>query len=268
MRALLVFSPREYTDVLETLIWYLNTAAAVLVAIKFLAAGLGRFYPVLAVFLVSLPARSLLLMGLQANQYLYSWVYIITSPMLSLLTVWAGLEIYRLVLEAYSGLSALGRRSFVATVAAGGAIAFLTVQLGLQVPNEPYPTLRLFLLLDSWISGVVLFFLITLTVFVLWFPVPLRRNVAVYSFGLCAKLAAACTGIAVRVFAGSDYGTMGGVLIMAADTLVCTVWLFAFTRSGERTLSEGTIRRSPEQRARLLSQLNSLNAMARSVKPL
>jgi hypothetical protein len=251
---------------MESLVWNLNTAAASLVAIKFLATGLGRSYPALAVYLVILPARSLLLMGLHANQYLYSWVYVITLPILSLLAAWAGLEIYRLVLEAYSGLSALGRRSFAATVAAGGAFAFLTVQMGLRVPNEPYPALRLFLLLDSWISGVVLFFLLTLTIFVLWFPVPLRRNVAVYSFGLCAKLAAACTGIAVRVFAGPEYGTLGGVLNMAADTSICTVWLFAFTRSGEKTLPEGTIRRSPEERARLLTQLNSLNAMARSVK--
>jgi hypothetical protein len=254
--------------VLETLVWYLNTAVASLVAIKFLATRLGSAYPVLAVYLVALPARSLLLMGLRGNDYLYGWVYIITSPILSVLTAWAGLEIYRLVLEAYSGLSALGRRSFLATVAAGGAIAFLTVQLGLRVPKEPYPTLRLFLLLDSWISGVVLFFLLTLTVFVLWFPVPLRRNVVLYSFGLCAKLAAAGTGYAMRVFAGAEYRESGSMLIMAADTLVCTVWLFAFSRSGEKTLPEGTIRRSPEQRARLLGQLNSLNAMARSVKPL
>jgi hypothetical protein len=252
--------------VLESLVWYLNTAAALLVAIKFLAAGLGRSYPVLAVYLVSLPARSLLLMALQANQYLYGWVYIITSPMLSLLTAWAGLEIYRLVLEAYSGLSVLGRRSLAATAAVGGAIAFLTVQMGLQVPNEPYPTLRLFFLLDSWVSGVVLFFLVTLTGFVLWFPVPLRRNVAVYSFGLCAKLAAACTGYAVRVFAGAEYRALGGSVAMAADALICMVWLFAFTRSGEKTLPEGTIRRPPEERARLMEQLNSLNAMVRSVK--
>ncbi|MBA3973278.1 MAG: hypothetical protein C0504_03545 [Candidatus Solibacter sp.] len=251
---------------MESLIWNLNTAAASLVAIRFLATGLGRSYPVLAVLLVSLPARSLLLMGLRGNDYLYSWVYIITLPILSLLTAWAGLEIYKLVLEAYSGLSALGRRSFASTVAAGGTIAFLTVQMGLRVPNEPYPTLRLFLLLDSWISGVVLFFLLTLTVFVLWFPVPLRRNVAVYSFGLCAKLAATCAGFAVRVFAGSEYTTMGGLVMMAADTLICTVWLFAFTRSGEKTLPEGTIRRTPKERARLLEQLNLLNAMVRSVK--
>jgi hypothetical protein len=59
---------------------------------------------------------------------------------------------------------------------------------------------------------------------------------------------------------------MSGLLMMAADTLICMIWLFAFSRSGERTLAEGTVRRSPEERARLLGQLNSLNAMARSLK--
>ena len=266
MRALLVFGPRECADVLETLIWYLNTAAALLVAIKVLAAGLAGSYPVLAVYLVALPARSLLLMGLRGNDYLYGWVYICTLPILSVLTAWAGLEIYRLVLEAYSGLSALGRRSLAATLAAGSLIALLSVHLGLKVPNEPYPTLRLFFLLDSWISGVVLFFLLTLIVFVLWFPVPLRRNVVLYSFGLCAKLAASGTGYAMRVFAGTEYRELGSMLMMVADTLVCTVWLFAFTRTGEKTLPEGTLRRPPEERARLLEQLNSLNAMVRSAK--
>lgn len=253
-------------DVFETLIWQINTAAASLLAIKFTASGLGKPYPALAVYLVSHPLRSLVLMGLQGNDSLYGWVYVSTLPVLSLLTAGAGMEIYKRVLEAYSGLSVLGRRSLAITLAAGGLISLLSVQLGLKVPGEPYPALRLVFLLDSWFSGVVLFFLLTLTVFVLWFPVPLRRNVALYSFGLCAKLAATGTGYAMRVFAGSEYREMSGLLMMAADTLICMIWLFAFSRSGERTLAEGTVRRSPEERARLLGQLNSLNAMARSLK--
>lgn len=251
---------------LEALVWYLSLATSSLVAIKMIATRLVWSYPVLTSYLAFVPIRSLVLMSLYSNDYLYSWAYVITLPLLAILKAWTGLEIYRLVLEAYSGLSVLGRRSLATAVAACGLIAFLTVQMGLRVPNEPYPVLRMFILLDTWVSSMVLFFLMALTGFVLWFPVPLRRNVVLYSFGLCAELTLTSAGYAVRVFAGPEYRAMGSSLIMAADVLIFTVWLFWFTRPGEKMLPEGTIRRSPEDRARLLGQLNSLNAMVRSAK--
>lgn len=251
---------------LETLVWHLSTAVSALVAIKLIAVGLAKTYPALTSFLLFVPLRSIALMTLQSDDHLYGWVYVLTMPIVSIQAVWMGLEVYRLVLEAYSGLSVLGRRSLAATSAVGGAIAFLTVQMGLRVPNEPFPALRLAFLLDTWVSGVVLFFLLTLAGFMLWFPVPLRRNVVLYAFGLCAKLTATCTGYAVRVFAGPDYRAMGGTVMMASEVLIFTMWLFWFTRTGEKTMPEGTIRRPAEDRARLLEQLNSLNAMVRSGK--
>lgn len=251
---------------MEKLVWNLSAALAAMLAIRLIASGLARQYPVLTVYLGFLPARSLLLMAVYDNDALYGWAYVLTLPVLSLLTAGLGLEIYKLVLEAYSGLSVLGRRSLAAALTVGGLIAFLTVQMGLRVPNEPYPTLRLFFLMDSWVSGVALLFLITLTFFVLWFPVPLKRNVAVYSFGLCARLVGVCAGYAVRVFAGAEYREMGGTVMMASDTLIFAVWLLAMTGAGEKRLPEGTIRRTAEERARLLEQLNSLNAMVRSAK--
>jgi hypothetical protein len=251
---------------LETLVWNLSTVLSALVAVKLIAAGLASTYPALTASLLFVPLRSVALMALHSDDNLYAWAFVLTLPVLSAFAVWTGLEVYKLVLEAYSGLSVLGRRSLAATATVGGAIAFLTVQMGLRVPNEPYPALRLVFLLDTWVSGVVLFFLLTLAGFLLWFPVPLRRNVVIYAFGLCAKLTAACAGYGVRVFAGADYRAMGGTVMMAANVAIFLAWLVWLTRSGESTLPEGTIRRSPQDRERLLEQLNSLNAMVRSAK--
>ncbi len=253
-------------SVLETLFWYLNAILAAVAGVRALASRLAPVYPALVSFLLFQPARSALLMYCRSNDSAYAWVYVLTTPVLCLLQVWAGLEVYRHVFEAYSGLAVLGRRSLLLTALVGGILAFVYAYAGSRVGGELFPMLRFVLLFESVVAFIVLFFLVTLIGFMLWFPVPLKRNVVGYVFGLCAVLATICAGVAMRVFAGAGAAVIAATVIMAVSALTFGCWAATFGASGEKVMPEGTLRRSPGDQERLLDQLKSLNAMAQSVK--
>ena len=250
----------------ETLFWYLNAVLAAVAAVKVLASRLAPVYPALMAYLLFLPARSALLMFYQTNHPIYAWVYVLTTPIICVLLVWAGLEVYRQVFEAYSGLAMLGRRSLLLTAAAGGMLAFIYAYAGSRVVGEPFPILRFVLLFEASAAFIVLFFLITLIGFMLWFPVPLRKNVVGYAFGLCTVLATICMGVAMRVFAGAESREIASTVIMAASALTYGCWSVTLGSAGETVMPQGTLPRSPGDQERLLNQLKSLNAMAQSVK--
>jgi hypothetical protein len=126
--------------------------------------------------------------------------------------------------------------------------------------------LRYVLLFESWISFAILFFLIALTAFVIWFPVPLKRNVVTYSFGFCIALSATCAGVAMRVFAGADTRQIASTVILALTAAVYGTWTILVGAKGEDVLPRGAVPRPKEEQERLLRQLKSLNEMAKSVK--
>jgi len=252
--------------VIETLLWYLSAALCCAAAVRLGAAGLAGRYPALTLLLLLHAARSFLLIYYQSNYSTYAWVYVFTTPLMHAMHVWAGLEIYRHVFEAYSGLSVLGRRSLALAAAAGTILAFGYVHAGSRVAGEPFPVLRFVLLFEASIACVVLFFLVTLIGFMLWFPVPLRRNVMGYAAGLCVSLAMVCAGVAMRVFAGHETRSLASTVIVAASAVVYGYWAVTFGQAGERTLSEGALPRSPDDQARLLNQLKALNAMVQSAR--
>ncbi len=246
--------------------WYLNAVLAAAAAVRLLGAKLGAIYPALAAYLLFMPARSALLMYFQSGHSNYAWTYVVTTPVVYGLTAWAGLEIYRLAFEAYNGIAVLGRRTLGLTVAAGALFAYLYFRAGSKVTGEPFPILRFVLLFEAWVAVVVLCFLVALIGFVLWFPVPLKRNVVAYSFGLCTLMSTTCAGIAMRVFGGAAVVDAAGTVIMAASAAVFGCWVAYLGTAGERVLPRGAVPRSTEDQARLLGQLNAINAMVQSVK--
>lgn len=250
----------------ETVLWHLNAALAVAAAARLLGSGLWRAYPVLTGYLLFTPARSAVLMYLQADRSAYAWAYILTTPLVYGLTAWAGIEVYKLVLDSYNRLSALGRRTMAATVLAGAILAYFYVRAGSRVEGEPFPLLRFVLLFESWVAFTLLFFLVALTCFILWFPVPLKRNVVSYAFGLCLLLATTCSGIAVRVFGGAEAVAVGSTAIMAMSAAVFGTWACVLGRSGETALAHGAFPRSRDDQERLLGQLKALNNLVQSAR--
>jgi hypothetical protein len=110
--------------------------------------------------------------------------------------------------------------------------------------------------------AVTLFvFLSALSLFLLWYPVPLRKNVLTYAFGLSLLSLTVCAGLAVRVFAGSGSRPIASVLMLAAADAVYLGWLLSLSAAGEQTAARGALPRGPEQEKRLLEQLRAFNRL-------
>ena len=109
---------------IENVFWYLNAALAAAAALKIMGSRLSPQYPALAAYLCFLPLRSALLMYFGSDPNLYAWGYILSTPVLGVLKAYVGLELYKCVFEAYSGIAIIGRRSLLAAVAVGTVISY------------------------------------------------------------------------------------------------------------------------------------------------
>ncbi len=190
----------------------------------------------------------------------YGVLWLVTEPFLALLYVLVVLELYTLVFQKYRGIASLGRWAVFAGLVLGIAIAALTLSADLSNPNEKFPLLRYFFVLQRGVTTSLLLFLLFLTVFLVWYPVPLSRNLIAHSvlfavYFLCVTLA-----FLMRNLAGSNVAGVLNVGI-ALTTLACFVsWTAFLTRAGEqRSVSIGQHWNADDQQ-HVLDQLAAINS--------
>ncbi len=129
-------------------------------------------------------------------------------------------------------------------------------------PSEQENRLRhsVFLMetVDQTVSIVLLLTLLSMLVFLLWFPVDVPRNIAIFSAGYIIFFAVKSLNLFFRYFSTSALPRMNiSVLILTA--LCCLYWLFLLTPSGDVVPVRLGHRWKPQEQERLLGQLGAIN---------
>lgn len=253
---------------LETVLWYLGLPIMAAILWRLYALGLIGRYPALFWCLGVQLARGAGLTLLKVNTTAYAVTYIVSLPVVLVAYVCVALEIYSHAVESYRGLFIVGRRVMLGVFAGSAAIAIL-IHLGeLRAPGEQFQTLRAVLLVESAVCLMLLMFLVAIAIFLVWYPANVRKNVLLYSFSFSFYMGAQCATLFLR---NSDPTTMVRIASMVRLLLdnLSLVALAVFLQSAwesERRPSAAGL--SAEQRQRLLSQLNHLNAtLERGAKP-
>jgi riboflavin transporter FmnP len=117
--------------------------------------------------------------------------------------------------------------------------------------------------LDRAVSTVALIALISILAFILWFPVQMPRNLPILSSGFVVYFAAKTALWLIRNYLSlSEYNTETVGIVMNSVLPLCMVyWLFFLTPAGAtEEVRTGHSWRLEEQ-ARLMGQLESMNAM-------
>lgn len=192
------------------------------------------------------------------NVYGVTWA--VTEPVLWILYVLIVLEMYGLVLQKYPGIASLGRWAVFVGLGIALAITALTLSADFSNPSEKFPLLRLMLVAGRGIASSLVIFLLLITTFLSRYPVPLSRNVIVYSIVYAVYFLSASITMLVRNVAGADTVDLVNMVNSMIAVLCIGVWVRYLNRAGERQTVTLGHRWKPEQAQHLIEQLDSINA--------
>ena len=257
--------------IVEYLSW-LAVAGYVALYVRLRCQGLHRIYRVFAVYLLFRAARSVALATVPLAWYgvrdpwyvpfannVYGWIWILTEPLVWVLHVLVVLELYSLVLQNYKGIASMGRWALLAGLTLGVVLSSATLPAELSHSAQRYAMLRSYLVVSRGLDASLVIFLLSITAFLAWFPVPLNRNVVLYSVvyalyfitGALAELAVNLRGIPAW--------NAVNIAVNGVDLLCLGVWIVLLNRAGE---SETVVVRhawTPQREEFLVGQLAAIN---------
>ncbi len=115
------------------------------------------------------------------------------------------------------------------------------------------------MVIDRALVTSLLIFVLLLTAFLTYYPIPINRNLVVYSIGYAAYFAAKASVLLVVNISHAWYHQFG-IAVVTASTLGMLFWLVGLRREGEeKTLVIGH-RWNRENQDQLLAQLKAINA--------
>lgn len=254
-------------------VWWLTIAGHLLLFLRLRLTGLHRTYRFFSAYLLFRVLRAVLLIGVPWGVKLfegkpntpfatnaYGWVWMLTEPLLWVFWVLVVLELYSLVLQNYRGIASLGRWVLLIGSVLAVVISFLTLQADLANPGAPYPALRLFLVIARGVDSSLVIFLLVISCFLAWYPVPLSRNVVVHCIVYAGYFLSLTLVVLLRNLVGSAV-TQGVSILLSCVTLVCLlVWICLLNREGEFAKVRLRPRGAEEREEELVGHLAAINS--------
>jgi len=219
------------------------------------ATGLFRNYPYFFCYLLLDALQTLVGPFLPYDSHVYRYWWLVTQALLTSFCALIVLELYALVLRDLTGLASASRRYVKICL----GIAILASLLLLRVEKTPHDIFNAFLIIDRAIVTSLLIFVLFLTAFLVYYPIPINRNLVVYSMGYAVYFLIKASGLlAVNVtYSGHRQFSMA---LLIASTASMLFWLVGLSRQGEeKTLVIGH-RWNREDQDKVLERLKAINA--------
>src|SRR6266567_3558252 len=239
----------------ETVLLILQTSILTGLVVRVLMTGLFRTYPWFFGYLLMASLQTLILPFLPFNSAIYLYTWAVSQGLLTCFCALIVLELYSLILRDLTGLATSSRRyiKICLGVATLGSLLVLLVE---QTPNVAFDA---FMIIDRAILTSLLIFVLLLTAFLIYYPVPINRNLVVYSIGYAVYFTAKMSGLLAVNITHAWYHQFG-LIAVAASTVSMLFWLVGLSRRGEeKTLVIGH-RWNREDQDRVLERLKALNA--------
>jgi hypothetical protein len=198
-------------------------------AIRLLAGGFWRVYPVFTAYIVTLWTESGVLFALTANQRLYGKAWVVSRVLVLVLEMFVVLSIFSRWTISFPGIGTFGRGLFAVLVA---------ISLGLSLSTLPAMwsrggwavALRVTAMTSRFSSACFAFFLLLTIAFFSKFGGPVAPNLRRHSW----SMAVFATANAISYFVLSTRAfRLTSFLLDAATLLALGYWIFAFRKSGE-----------------------------------
>lgn len=218
-------------------------------------AGLQRVYVYFFSYLLLLLFESAILALVGYGTVAYGYVWMATEVLSLCFYTLIVLECFDSVLRNLGGIATISRRYIKITL----GIAVIAALLLLGLERTPRTVFQYFYTLDRTIISSLVMFVLLINIFLVYYPIPLNRNVIVYSVGYAVYFLTKAAALFARNVSDELQRQISAVLI-AVSTTCLIFWAFTLNRRGEtKTVVIGHKWRA-EDEERLLSQLKEINA--------
>ena len=231
--------------IVECLSW-LTIAGYVVLYLRLRRQELHRVYRMFAAYVLFRTARSVALATLPPVWYavhqqpytpygnnVYGWLWALTEPIVWILQVLVVLELYSLVLQNHKGIASLGRWTVLAGLTIAVVLSSITLPSELSHSAEKYAILRCFFLANRGVDASLVLFLLFITAFLAWFPVPLNRNVVLYSMVYALYFIVGTLGELASNLGGLATWNAVSLAVCGVDVVCLGLWIVLLNRAGE-----------------------------------
>jgi hypothetical protein len=218
---------------IEHAMWYINMAAAAVLFARLCAQRLVRAYPFLFAYLFADALEQIVASAFAERRHIYTVIYFAGQTVKVALAIFVVLELYELALAQQPALARFGRRilGYLFSVAAG----FYLLLVFDGADRKRGALLVGFLRLERSLDLFAFIVLISIAGFLLWFPVRVRRNVAVWLGGFLLYSFSRWTGLLLT----NRFPQLTHELSVAmlGASLACVFgWSLMLTREGENEI--------------------------------
>lgn len=231
-----------------------------LILIRLWREGLAGRYPAFLSYNAVVLVTGLVLMGIPRNSNGYAPAYAVVSILDWICLFFVLRELSRLLFEDHPGIEAAVRLGIWLSLAAAVLTSVVLLLISPDEPTKAFPLLRAFFFLYQSMMFFLAVLFVGPLVFLAWFPVSLRRNIVVYSFGFSLKFITGAATVLLHNFRPKyAYNEAVSLLHQVLEVAVLMTWLVFLNRAGE-TPKITVARKWDEAEAQAtLRRLDSLN---------
>lgn len=217
--------------------------------------GLYKIYGYFFSYLVLEFAQTLIPILVPLESRLYLGLYVASQVLVTTFYALVVLELYSKVLRDLPGIASIARRYIRVTLVAAIVIALLFLYLG-----KTHATFMGYLLsFERTVMASLVVFVLFVTLFLVYYPVPLGRNVIVYLIGYSVYFLTKAAASLLMNF-GQQWDRPLSTALMAVSLGCCIFWCLALGRQGESKRVVVGHQWNPADEQKLRGQLDAINA--------
>ena len=251
----------------ERALFFLNFIAEVALLCRLIQCKLYGIYKSLFLYWLVQATGGLALLLAGRGTWLYLYLYWVAQTLNIFMALYVVQDLFHIALAEHPAIASFGRRSVLAAMVLAAAVALVGITLDATVLPGHYLGIHRFLTFERSMNFLVLMFLLIISILLLWFPIKVRRNIAVYISGFLLFAASRSFGLLLLNLLPQSATVIVSTLLLALTLLCLLIWIVGIRPEGERATATPGYRRDPETMQRLSRQLDAINAtLARFVR--
>lgn len=222
--------------------------------IRVWSADLHRVYPCFFGYLLANLLQFTVLPFVPYKGRAYRYVWVGTEGLVLCFYALVVAELYQVILRGLPGIASVSRRYLRVAFVTAVLISLLLLRL----EETPANIISTFLVIERAVSFAVVLVILLMAVFLVYYPVPLNRNVIVYFIGYAVYFLVKASALLVRTL-GHRLASVISTVLMAVFACCLLFWIFGLNRRRElRNVVVGHKWNSNEEE-KILAKLRQIN---------
>lgn len=234
---------------------FIQALLLLVLIVRLWSTGLHKIYPYFFGFVSANLAQQLVAFSVPYRGRAYPYVWLGTEATMLCFYALVITELYQVILRELPGIASVSRRYLRVAF----LISVLVSLMLLRLEEAPRNYVSTFLVIERAVSFAVVLVILLMAAFLVYYPVPLNRNVMVYFIGYATYFLIKAGALLIRTLGHYVLPQITNVLMVVFSGCLL-FWIFGLSRRGElRKVVVGHKWNSNEEE-QILAKLRRINS--------